>query len=191
MRENQRKYRAKEICSGDWVYGWYLLSVSPDNNKRHHIVQDDGLTFDVDPRTVGQYTGLNDNTDWDELTQEERDCFEKQGITEGEWAGRDIYEGDIVKVYYFGGSVGENLGFVETYEELTGIIEYGHYGLLVEKVVDKNGKWRKYTGYENAKGRCLFEYLHDVYDESTNFEHEITVVGNMHDQNYMLEDKNG
>jgi len=189
MRENQRKYRGKEISSGDWVYGWYLLSVSADNNKRHQIVQEDGLTFDVDPRTIGQYTGLNDNTDWDELTQEEQDFFEEHGIDEGEWIGRDIYEGDIVRVFYFRMAVGENLGVYEVDEELTGVIEYGHYGLLVEKVTDKNGKWRKYTGFENAEGRALFVYLHDVYDESTDYEHEIQVIGKIHDQTYMLEDK--
>ena len=52
------EFRGKDVCYGEWLYGFYLMSLSQDNNKRHHVIQIDGLAFDVDPETVGQYTGL-------------------------------------------------------------------------------------------------------------------------------------
>ncbi len=58
-----------------------------------------GLEFD-EPRgevILMQYTGLHDDTKWEELTKEEWLEWLKHN-TKGEWKGRRIYEGDIVKI---------------------------------------------------------------------------------------------
>jgi len=44
-----------------------------------------------------QYTGLRDNTKWEDLTEEEQEIWLALGRTKEEWNGREIYEGDIVE----------------------------------------------------------------------------------------------
>ena len=53
------EFRGKDITSGEWVFGYYWVSTAPqDGNKRHHIIQADGLMFDVVPESVGMFTGM-------------------------------------------------------------------------------------------------------------------------------------
>lgn len=72
-------FRGKRIDNGEWVYGYYVTHSNVDRNILHYIsaTTEKGMTFrkyyDVDPSTVGQYTGLTAN-------------------------GKKIFEGDIVKV---------------------------------------------------------------------------------------------
>ena len=79
MREN--KFRAKTL-SGEWVYGYYFegfTGISYILVLHDHIL---GVTefYEVDPATVGQYTGLKDSKRTEEYPE-----------------GQEIYEGDIIK----------------------------------------------------------------------------------------------
>ncbi len=54
-------FRGKRKENGEWVYGNY--AVTDNNEKQHFIFQNKAFEFEVDPETVGQYTGITDDNE--------------------------------------------------------------------------------------------------------------------------------
>lgn len=57
--------------------------------------------FHVDSATIGQYSGLVDNTKWDQLTEEEQSNWLRIH-TADEWCGKKIFEGDVMEFEAYG-----------------------------------------------------------------------------------------
>lgn len=92
--------------NGEWVQGGYVCALqSCDNKETHFIMEYNGLANVVDPETVCQFTGVYDNTRWEELSENEKNDFlsgwnfekDRRNIKE-DWNSRKIFENDIIEV---------------------------------------------------------------------------------------------
>lgn len=96
------KFRGKRIDNGEFAQGWYVR-VKALEQYRHYIYDDNNIAHEVDPETVGQYTGLRDSKKTEEYPE-----------------GQEIYEKDIL-------DDGEGLGEVEWVQEHCAFMVYTKY----------------------------------------------------------------
>lgn len=91
--------RGRRVTDGEWVYGGY----SYHTETRRGFITNVGIDSkgpicwmqEVDPRTVGRFTGQYDATTWDDLPAELKARCKKE-----DWKGYPIFEGDILEAHY-------------------------------------------------------------------------------------------
>jgi uncharacterized phage protein (TIGR01671 family) len=138
------KFRGKRLDNGEWVYGYYFIEerdiedgiIWRDIPQIQQRYGDHFQYFDVDLATVGQYTGLHDKN------------------------GREIYEGDIVRMHYFFENYHSfTLGAFEDEETIVCKLSITPLGVYFEN--------NNMTGY-------LCDYLEDPSEE-------LEVIGNIYE----------
>jgi len=131
------RFRGKRIDNGEWVYGYMIgndviVGEIVEFSDEYFNTE---FWYKVDPETVGQYTGLKDRN------------------------GREIYEGDIVRFFFF-----------DNVKELIS---------PVEQVVECG------TGhYIRLQGRGYFSLNPTVIDRNY-----VEVIGNTWEDGGMLDDR--
>ena len=96
-------FRGKRIDNGEWVEGFYNHIPCGRSWVDEHMIQTVlengkiGMLHDVDPSTVGQYTGLHDATKWENLPEKEQQEF-LRNHKKGVWNGKRIFDGDILHI---------------------------------------------------------------------------------------------
>lgn len=140
------KFRGKRLDNGEWLYGNLVELRNPFNPndapacfimpKEVNIAAPDSIAEQevVDPDTVGQFTGLLDKN------------------------GKEIYEGDVIKVITFGFDP----------EKFITEIKYGCSGGVL--------------GFHLANGRSLFYFGQSDYSRLD----DTTIIGNIHDNPELL-----
>lgn len=92
------KFRAWDDFNAEYIYS-ERINTPPRKRKLSIFFENCAYAEEGENKiTIEQFTGLHDGTQWEDLTQEEKnDWLKIPGNTADNWPGKEIYEGDIVK----------------------------------------------------------------------------------------------
>ena len=190
-------FKGKRKDNNEWIEGhllWYedgRARITPRHIEIFCLIDDvsviQHIAYEVDPDTVGQFTGLYDSTKWEDLTIGEQAYFlypesgEKR--SKEDWKGRKIFEGDIFKFpdeifesYYTSCGTEYNSWEAENYGVVGFCEDLGRFDFV------------EYKFNENAVEADLHEN-HAI--EFCDFVSGLEIVGNIHDNPELLRGDEG
>ena len=109
--DGERIYKGKRSDTKEWIWGYHVRR--QNDGKDYIVVNTIGSKLNceinnmimtgylVDSESVGQHTGVYDNTPFDALSDYTQELWLSYGYTADEWRGYPIFEGDIVYVDSF------------------------------------------------------------------------------------------
>lgn len=132
------KFRGKDKKIGEWFYGNLF---DKDTSGRTHICTTKKGCLDIDPDTVGQFTGLKDKN------------------------GKEIYEGDIVEWLFFYTVCSSNGANGDREELLIGVVEWRQGGFVFRVLENdfENAGWYSISDL-NTETQTDVEVIGNIYD---------------------------